>query len=175
MLRRLTVPHSVMLVALCGCHNPPTAPTTPPAPASPFAGVAGNYELTIEIDDQCTQIPPALRVRRYDARLEDRGWHFLPVSVVGGGFTEPKLMADLWPPSPDGRWRLNWNSFDAGGCDYPEPLTESRELYVCADGPVTQRDSVLAGVIQGSAFVKSSGSALRCSGSLQFTFVRQQR
>ena len=32
----------------------------------------GNYELTIEIEYKCAQIPPTLRVRRYNATLEDR-------------------------------------------------------------------------------------------------------
>jgi len=66
-------------------------------------------------------------------------------------------MADLWPPSPDGRWRLAWNSFDVGGCDYPEALPESTELYVCAHGAVTLSDSMLLGTMPGSAFVKGVG------------------
>jgi hypothetical protein len=176
-LRRLTtIAHGLVLATLFGCHTTPTAPTAAPSPppASPFAVVTGHYELTIEIDDTCTHIPPTLRVRRYDATLEDRGWHYLPVKVVGGGFAEPTLMADLWPPSPDGRWRLNWNSFDVGGCDYPEPLTESTALYVCADGAVTLSDSMLAGM-PGSAFVEGSGAEVRCAGSHRFTFVRQPK
>jgi hypothetical protein len=127
----------------------------------------------MEIDDKCTQIPAALRVRRYDAVLEDRGWHFLPVKVAGGGFPEPTLMADLWPPSQDGRWRFEWNDFDVGGCDYPEPLNDSTELYVCGDGGLTLSDSTLSGTIPGSAFIKGSGPEIRCTGSHRFTFVRR--
>jgi len=165
-----------MSIWACGGGSPTTPTAAPsPAPASPFAVVTGNYELTIEIDDKCAQIPPTLRVRRYNATLEDRGWHFLPVNVVGGGFATPVLMADLWPPSADGRWRLAWNSFDVGGCDYPEPLPESTELYVCADGAVTLSDSMLSGAMPGSAFVKGSGSEVRCTGSHRFTFVRKPR
>ena len=176
-MKRLFVAMSLsMSIWACGGGSPtrPTAAPSP-APASPFAVVTGNYELTIEIDDKCAQIPPALRVRRYNTTLEDRGWHFLPVNVVGGGFATPVLMADLWPPSPDGRWRLAWNSFDVGGCDYPEPLPESTELYVCADGAVTLSDSMLSGAMPGSAFVKGSGSEVRCTGSHRFTFVRKPR
>jgi len=176
-MKRLSIAMSLsMSMWACGGGSPttPTAAPSPP-PASPFAVVTGNYDLTIEIDDKCTQIPPTLRVRRYVATLEDRGWHFLPVNVVGGGFVKPTLMADLWPPSPDGRWRLEWNSFDIGGCDYPEPLTESTELYVCADGAVTLSDSMLSGAMPGSAFVKGTGSEVRCTGSHRFTFVRQPR
>ena len=174
-MKRLVIAMSLsMSMWACGGGRPTTPTAAPsPAPASPFAVVTGNYELTIEIDDKCAQIPPTLRVRRYNATLEDRGWHFLPVNVVGGGFATPVLMADLWPPSPDGRWRLAWNSFDVGGCDYPEPLPESTELYVCADGAVTLSDSMLSGAMPGSAFVKGSGSEVRCTGSHRFTFVRK--
>jgi hypothetical protein len=173
-MKRLFVAMSLS-TSMWACGGSPTTPTAPPspAPASLFAVVTGDYELTIEIDDKCAQIPPTLRVRRYNVTLEDRGWHFLPVNVVGGGFATPVLMADLWPPSPDGQWRLAWNSFDVGGCDYPEPLPESTELYVCADGAVTLSDSMLSGAMPGSAFVKGSGSEVRCTGSHRFTFVRK--
>ena len=95
-MKRLFIAISLsMSMWACGGGSPTTPTAAPsPAPASPFAVVTGNYELTIEIDDKCAQIPPTLRVRRYNATLEDRGWHFLPVNVVGGGFATPVLMAD---------------------------------------------------------------------------------
>ena len=58
----------------------PSSPVAPlPSPASqpsPFAAVAGRYVLTIEIDQSCRGIPPALRLRNYNVEVEDRGWHF---------------------------------------------------------------------------------------------------
>ena len=132
-MKRLFIAISLsMSMWACGGGSPTTPTAAPsPAPASPFAVVTGNYELTIEIDDKCAQIPPTLRVRRYHATLEDRGWHFLPVNVVGGGFATPVLMADLWPPSPDGRWRLAWNSFDVGGATILSRC-QNRQNSMCA-------------------------------------------
>ena len=77
-MKRLFVAMSLsMSIWACGGGSTTTPTAAPsPAPASPFAVVTGNYELTIEIDDKCAQIPPTLRVRRYNATLEDRGWHF---------------------------------------------------------------------------------------------------
>jgi hypothetical protein len=136
----------------------------------------GNYRLTIEIDEKCTEIPQTLRVRAYDVAVEDKGWHFIPVRIVGEGFGY--LGGELWPPSPDGRYRFEWNNFDVGGCDYPEPIG-STQFYVCGDGFGTLSESTISGVIHGGAFFEGSGPRVYCrlpgGASHRFELVRQAR
>jgi hypothetical protein len=166
----------LLLAGLQGCDARPTAPSpSPPPPASPFAKLAGDYTLTLELD-ACAAFPQSLRVRTYDAVLEDKGWPFLPIRIAGGGFSESTWMADLWTLD-DARFRLVWNDFDAGGCDYPEPLTDSTALYVCGRGTVTRSESIITGTLLGGAhIVKGNDRAVSCSGSeIRVTFARQAR
>lgn len=77
----------------CGGGSPTTPTAAPsPAPASPFAVVTGNYELTIEIDDKCAQIPPASasiqrHARRSRVALPSRecGWRRIRHACTHGG------------------------------------------------------------------------------------------
>jgi hypothetical protein len=136
----------LLVSALVGCGDPPTAPSLPPPPASPFANIAGDYTLTLEIDASCSSIPLPLRTRAYDVVLEDKGWHFMPIRMVDERFGH--LGGEIWPPASDLRYRFEWNNFDVGGCDYPE-VSGSTELYVCGDGFGSLSGSTISGVING--------------------------
>ena len=143
----------MLLCASVGCAASPSAPSPTSPTASPFTSIVGDYTLTIEIDESCGSIPPALRTRAYDVVLEDKGWHFMPIRMADERFGY--LGGEIWPPGPDARYRFEWNNFDIGGCDYPE-ATGSTQLYVCGDGLGTLTGSAMSGVIHGSAFLDTS-------------------
>lgn len=122
-----------LLVMQLGCTGP-TAPSlaSSPEPASPFANMVGNYEMTIEIGEQCSKVVQTVRRRTYDVALEDSG-HFVNIRLVGRDADH--LGGSLWrvsPPEPNVLY-LNWN--DNTGCLYPE-VTEQGPLYVCGTGRV---------------------------------------
>jgi hypothetical protein len=136
--------------------------------------MTGAYTLTIDLDDGCSAMPAAARHRVYRATLEDRGWHYLVVSIVGGGFTQAKELGNLFSGELGAvqRYdpRLKWNSFDFCG-DVTEPLADGSELAVCGEGPVARSELALSGALKGYAFI-SRGNAVvaRCEGVHQFSF-----
>jgi hypothetical protein len=137
------VSYWLLLSALVGCTESPSAPSSsPPPPASPFTNILGDYTLTLDLDESCASIPQPLRTRTYDVVLEDKGWHFMPIRMADGRFGD--LGGEIWPPGPDARYRFEWNNFDVGGCDYPEP-TGIGPLYLCGVGTVTRSESTLSG------------------------------
>jgi hypothetical protein len=169
--RAITLVPWLGVAALLACAQSPAAPSPPPQPPSPFANVVGDFTLTIAIDERCTDIPRGLAVRTYDVVLVDNGWHFMPVRIAGERFGY--LGGEIWPPGPDARFRFKWNSFDVGGCGYPEPV-DSTSLYLCGEGSGILDDAALSGVIQGSAYFE--GSRPGCSdASHRFALVRQTR
>jgi hypothetical protein len=147
----------LLAVAPPACSNPP-APT-PPSPPVRFPDLkmmAGTCTLTIDLDDGCSAMPEAAGRRIYRATLEDRGWHYLVVSIVGGGFSEAPQVGDLFSGELGAvqRYdrRLQWNSFDLT-CDVREPLVDGGELAVCGEGPIARSESVLSAAVKGYAFV----------------------
>jgi hypothetical protein len=176
MQRRLLNPFCVLLLfVLLACTTSPAGPSisAPVASPSPFANVVGDYRLTIEIDDKCAQIPPALKVRAFEVALEDEGLPYIPVRVIGERFGH--LGGDLWRPGSDSRYRFEWNNFDFGGCDYPETIGAT-QLYLCGDGTVTLSESTLSGVIVGKAFLEGSPYDAQCTGaSHRVALVRQAK
>ena len=139
--------------------------------------MAGSYTLTIDLDERCAALPAAARHRVYRATLEDRGWHFLVVSIVGGGFAEVTQVGDLFSGELGAvqRYdpRLKWNSFDLS-CDVSEPLGDGVDLRVCGEGPVQRDESTLSGAVTGQAFVsRGSAVAARCEGVHRFSFERK--
>ena len=178
------------LAVLVSCNTPPSGPLvslpstptspSPPPSASRFSHLLGNYALTIQIDDTCSNVPGALRLRAYDAVLEDGPFspgrlpvqrqQYMTVRVVGGGFSEPAYVADVWDRG-DSRLQLEWNE-DIGGCSDPEPLTNSTQLYLCGSGPAILGDSTISGVMVGPVYIRGSGPEIRCTGAHQFRLNR---
>lgn len=165
----------VFLPTLFACSPSPTAPSPAPSQPSPFATLArGYYALAVDIDESCIGFPTSLRQRRYDIVIEDPGWHFLLVRVLGSGFSMSPVIGELWvrDESRGFRWptRLSWNQ----GEDeiYPETLTDSRRLYLSGSGEMAIAESSISGALVGTAVIRGSGSEIRCSGSHRFTFIR---
>lgn len=166
----------LLALALPACSTP-TAPThtSPPVRFPDLKAMTGTYTLTIDLDDGCSTMPAAARHRVYRATLEDRGWHYLVVSIVGGGFTEATELGNLFSGELGAvqRYdpRLKWNSFDLFCGDVTEPLADGSELAVCGEGPIARSESALSGALKGYAFI-SRGNAVvaRCEGVYQFSF-----
>src|SRR5262245_15632889 len=164
-----------LLPTLLACGPSPAMPSAAAPPPSPFATLArGYYTLTVDIDDSCNAFPTSLKQRRYDVVIEDPGWHFLLVRVVGSGFSMSPTIGELWVrDDPRGfRWptRLRWNEFEDEA--YPEILPDSRQLLLSADGEMAIAESIISGTLAGTAVIRGSGSNVRCSGAHRFTFVR---
>ena len=168
----------LLALGLSACSTP-TTPTDPDPPARfpDLKAMTGSYTLTIDLDDACSAMPATARRRVYRAALEDRGWHYLVVSIVGGGFSEPTQLGDLFSGELGAvqRYdpRLKWNSFDLF-CDVAEPLADGSALAVCGEGPVARSESALWGALKGYA-VLSRGNVVvaRCEGVHQFSFERR--
>jgi hypothetical protein len=165
----------VLVVApLVACSRSPSAPAPAASQSSPFTDLAkGYYTLTVDLDDACTTLPASLRSRRYDVLIEDPGWHFLLVRIVGNGFSSSPIIGDLWvrDESRNFRWPtlLRWNELD--GESHPEVLGDSRRFYISGNGEMTVTKSTISGDIVGTALLRDGGSEIRCSGSHRFTFV----
>jgi hypothetical protein len=150
--------------ALLGCTASPSAPSSflPP----PTAKFAGNYALTIEIDEKCAEFPESLRVWAYRAVLEDHG--YLSLQVLGKGFNEPIVVGQLYVQD-DSRFRflLNFNYEELD--HYPD----SPRLLLYGSGDAAGTDSNMYGVILGNASLTGLVRGVGCAGSHRFTFVRQ--
>ena len=155
----------ITLCALVACADSPAGPT-PTAPPS-AASFAGQYALTLQIDEGCAEFPESLRVWAYDASLEDTG--YLAVRIVGGAFREPTVVGQLYAHGNAGfRLILNvhYEFFDR----YPE----SRELllYGGGDGTGTGTGSSISGELRGTAGL-TGRSGNPCYGSHRFMFNRR--
>lgn len=156
----------LMLAALLGCTTSPVAPASlPPPPAAKFAG---DYALTIETDEKCTEFPESLRVWAYSAVLEDHG--YLSIQVFGRGFNEPIVVGQLYTQG-DSQFRfvLNFNYEEL------EHYPESPQLLLYGVGDATGSESTISGAILGSASITGRVPRVGCVGSHRFTFVRQAR
>ena len=156
----------VVVIISSACGGSSRTPTTP-TPPSPFANLVGKYVLTVEINDACSFIPASERIRHYDAIIDDGTFHFRQIRILGGGFTASTQMGELFSAG-NSKFQLKWNEFDTG-CDTPETLTDSRQLYLCGFGDMLVNDSTIDGAISGNAAIGGSGY---CAGSHRFTFLR---
>jgi len=164
------VAFAIAALAACASASAPSPPPAPAVPPSPLAFVFGSYALTIEIDTSCVNIPPALRLRQYDAVIDKGYGHYAPVRVVSGGFEVPE-MAELW--AVDYGSRFEWNNFDTGGCDYPEAVAGSPPLYMCGDGNWAMSGTTISGVMRGAAFLEGARPGTACTAPLHFEMRRQ--
>ena len=170
---------ALVALALGACSQPltPSAPpagTVPPARFADLQPMVGRFILTIALDGNCSAFPPLAQVRSYRATLEDRGWHYLVVSVLGGGFAEPVQIGDLMtgelslriPTEP----QLRWNQFE-GDVDGREPLGDAGTLSLSGSGPALRTPSGFLATVTGTAFLTRDGRvSARCVGEHRFVF-----
>jgi hypothetical protein len=155
--------------------SPNPQPNPPPdAPTGSLATLAGTYSLTLQISDQCSGIPTAVRRRIYRATLEQTRYGYLGVRIVGEGFSQPVTIADMYA-GQDAQVVLRWNDFDLGSCfdTYPEPLAADAFLTVCGAGNGRRDGSTIAGTLNASTWIDEGGlRGTVCRGAHEFTFTR---
>jgi hypothetical protein len=168
--RRGAILVAILASACSGGSSAPTTPTQSPTTTAASASFAGNYTLTVEIDEACAVVPQSERVRRYDATVDASAYVFpsdQAIRVVGGGFKEPTTMGRFFSVGNSRSVRLDWNELDIG-CDTLEPLR-------------TRESSPSAGVVRRRRATRQSRLSLPetrpswaagCTGSHRFTFVR---
>ena len=130
----------------------PAAPTPAPAPPPPSSptDLAGTYTVSIEADGKCVDLPQDVKKRTYLATLGVTPYSYLSIFIVGGGFTRPTGVGDLWS---DGR--ISWNTFDVGcGDSYREPLGTSRSLMICGTGIAQAAGATITANISGEILVE---------------------
>src|SRR5206468_685842 len=129
--------------------------------------LVGGYTLTIELDPACAGFPGDAYHRTYQANLDDIGFHYLEISVTGGGFREKTVMGELF----SGQLRLKWNEFD--GETIHESLDANHSLEISADGPVSTSSSALTALAEGYAYLFTNGVvSVQCRGRHRFSFER---
>jgi hypothetical protein len=168
---------SLIVGAACESRSPfrlPEAPT-PASPTSsllPVPQLAGTYTVTILADSACVDLPNAAKKRTYQATLESTPYEYFGISIVGGGFTQPVVVGELWYRTNG----LNWNNFDIGGCDgQKEPLGPSSALMICGDAKAEVVASTITAKVSGKIWVEElvNGNPQQtsvCTGLHQFTF-----
>ncbi len=156
-----SVVSAVISTSLLGCAGPPTAPSL----SAPMrAAFAGDYTLTVQIDEGCVEFE-SRRVWVYRAILEDLG--YLSVRVLGGAFTEPTAVGQLYV-FDNSQFRFLLNIHD----ELFDRIPASQELLIYAAGDATGTASSISGVVRGTASLQGR-SGNPCAGSHSFTFLRQ--
>jgi hypothetical protein len=153
---------------------PTAAPTpTPPTPP-PFSRpeLAGAYTLTVEADSKCVDLPAAAKKRIYQAWLEVTGYSYLAIEIVGGGYTEPRGIGELW-----NNGLIGWNNFDEACDGYEEPLGPSSTLMICGSGAAQEGSSTIRVPLSGQIWVDETVNGATqqtslCIGVHQLTFQR---
>src|SRR5262245_8133312 len=131
-------------VALCAAacsEGPSVAPSpTPPTanPTPPITSFVGDYSITVDLPESCTNIPESLRRRIYQAKVTLAGpSDVVPdVRVVGAGYSEQMLLGALYYRFGTSGLTLDWNNFFEQECtDFKaERLEDGRLLKICGQG-----------------------------------------
>jgi hypothetical protein len=147
----------------CGGADVPTPVAT--TAASRAALLAGNYALTISLDERCTQLPP---VWTYRATLDDAGG-YISVRVIAAGESDSTNVGQVYT-FPDFTARVVWN-FAEPDFDYPHPPRIDGPrllLYGASDSKIV--NGTITGMITGTASTTLDFNA-RCYGSHRFTLI----
>src|SRR5262245_52520169 len=137
-----------LLVALlvAGCAGATDAPTSVPTTADSRAALlAGEYALTITLDEGCTELPA--ETWSYRATLRDAG-RYLDVSVAGPGFTERTGVGQMYTYD-DFTARFIWN-FNDPEFNYPDARITGPRLLLYGASDTKIRNGSMSGTIVGT-------------------------
>jgi hypothetical protein len=139
-------PLVLLLVAGCvGCAGGPDAPTAVPTTAESRAAIlAGDYALTITLDEGCTEFPA--QTWSYRATLRNLG-RYLDVSVTGPGFTERTSVGQMYT-FDDFSARFIWN-FSDPEFNYPDPRVLGPRLLLFGATETKVLNGSVSGTIRG--------------------------
>jgi len=130
--------------------------------------LAGNYALTITLDERCAQA--MMPIWSYRAHLTNEGRGYLTVHVIGNGYEDSTGIAQV-STYPDFTARFIWN-FDFPDSNYPEPPTNALLLYGASDisSNTPIRNGTIAGTILGTASTTLDPNG-QCYGTHRFTLI----
>jgi hypothetical protein len=142
----LAVRHApLVLLLVAGCAGAPDTPTSVPTTAESRAAIlAGDYALTITLDEGCTEFPA--QTWSYRATLLNLG-RYLDVSVTGPGFTEPTSVGQLYT-FDDFAARFIWN-FSDPEFNYPDPRVVGPRLLLFGATETKVLNGSVSGTIRG--------------------------
>jgi hypothetical protein len=160
----------VIALLVVGCAAAPDAPTPVATTANSRAAVvAGDYTLTITLDEQCRQIPTGTWTYR---AAVGNGGGYLTVSVTGTGFSEPTDVGQLYT-YPDFSVRFLWNFADPE-FTYPDPRIYGARLLLYGASETKIVNGTMSGTIRGTAASTLDFNA-QCYGSHHFTMISTGR
>jgi hypothetical protein len=163
--------HAYLLALLVvGCSGGPDTPTSVPTTAESRAALlAGEYALTITVDDACTQVP--LRTWTYRATLRNFG-RYIDVSVAGPGFTERTGVGQMYTYD-DFSARFIWNFADPE-FNYPDPRIAGPRLLLYGSSDTTIRNGSMSGTIAGTVSTTLEFNG-QCYGKHPFSLISTAR
>jgi hypothetical protein len=157
----------LLLAACAGTLETPTPVST--TGDSRAALLAGDYALTITLDDRCAQLPALTWT--YRATLGNAGG-YLPISVIGTGFSERTGVGQMYT-YPDFTARFIWN-FDDPDFNYPDPGIYGPRLLLYGASETKIVNGAMSGTIVGTASTTLDFNG-RCDGSHRFTLISTGR
>src|SRR5438105_1112762 len=164
--RRPLVLASALLI-IAGCSGGVVPPTSPTTAESRAMLLAGDYSLTITLDDRCAGA--MMSVWNYRAHLTNKNG-FATVGVIGNGYVQSTDVGQVYT-YPDFTARFIWN-FDYQDLNDPLPPTDALLLYgaspITSDIPI--RNGTMAGTISGTASTTLNLNG-RCDGMHRFVLV----
>ena len=161
---------SLIALLVVGCAGVPEAPTHVSTTADSRAALlAGDYALTITLDEQCRQVPTG--TWNYRATLDDVG-AYLDVSVTGAGFSERTDVGQMYT-YPDFTARFIWN-FSDPDFNYPDPRIYGARLLLYGASETKIVNGAMRGTIRGTASTTLDFNA-QCYGSHHFTMISTGR
>jgi hypothetical protein len=163
----LAVRYAPLVVLLVvGCAGAPDTPTAvPTTPDSRATILAGEYALTIMLDEGCTQLPAD--TWSYRATLWNSG-RYLDVSVTGPGFTERTGVGQMYTYD-DFTARFIWN-FNDPEFDYPDPRIAGPRLLLYGASETKIRNGSVSGTIRGMVSTTLDFNR-QCYGTHRFSLI----
>ena len=136
----------LVLLVVMGCAGGPDTPTSVPTTVESRAALlAGEYALTITLDEGCTGLPA--QTWSYRATLQNVG-RYLDVSVTGPGFTERTSVGQMYT-FDDFTARFIWN-FSDPEFNYPDPRIVGPRLLLYGASETKVLNGLVSGTIRGT-------------------------
>jgi len=152
----------IVFTMFCAACDSDVAPSLQSSTPDSFAtALAGTYDLTIRLDSRCSSLVKS--VWNYRAALSHDGRGYLSVQVLGDGYSEPTVVAQMHTYS-DSTARFIWNF------QYPETPIAATQLVLYGSSDIPVRNGALAGAIAGDASTTRDGNS-RCPGPHTFTLL----
>jgi hypothetical protein len=157
---------SLVVLLVVGCAGGPDTPTSVPTTADSRAALlAGEYALTITLDESCTRFPA--ETWTYRATLQDVG-RYLDLSVTGPGFTERTDVGQMYTYD-DFTARLIWN-FNDPEFNYPDPRIVGPRLLLYGASETKIRNGLVSWTIVGTVSTTVDFNR-QCYGRHQFSLI----